>query len=429
MQIGTHTSPQLKQTVTSELIQQLEMLQYSSIDLLEHIQDKVLENPLLEIQENGREKELLRGVRLLHKEVKQEWGSSENAKMSLLEQMPLKRSLTKKQETIMKYLIESLDHHLFLKIDLQQVAIKFTVHVKEIEKLICYLREFEPFGIGSFNSVEFMLRQIELLKETPTLARIFIQEELAAVAKQDLCYLSSKYRVKSSEIQETIQFIKQLQPFPLNPTNCAQVPIILEDAEITFFDGSPFIKMKNDWVSTIYFNKTNIELLMGSSDTKKYYKECMKAAQQLLNGLEERRKTLYKLTEFLVEEQRLFFEKGENYLKPLKLVDAASALQLHESTISRAIRDKYFRFQNKCYSYKYLFPKGLSSNEEIAVTSHVIKRKIKTLIDSENTSKPLSDQQIVHLLLKENVKIARRTVTKYREEMLIPSSMNRRVLN
>ena len=427
MQIRTHTSPQLKQTVTTDLIQQLEMLQLSSIDLFAHIQEKVLENPLLEMNENRRNREMLRGTRMLRKECKQEWVSADDARMSLVEQIPLKRALTKKQEAIMKYLIECLDHHLFLKIEMEQVASKFSVNTKEIEQLICYLREFEPFGTGSFNSVDFMLRQIDGLTDSE-LARSFIQEELAAVARQDLLYLSSKYQVSTKEVQQTIQLIKQLQPFPINQNHCIQVPYIMEDAEITLFDGTLFIKMKNDWISTITLNKTNIELLMQSVDTKKYYKDCMRAAQQLLNGLEERKKTLYKLTEFLVKEQRLFFEKGLNYLKPLKLVDAASALHLHESTISRAIRDKYFIFQNKSYSYKSLFPKGMPSEDKQSVTSHVLKQKIRSLIDSENGSNPLSDQQIVNLLLKDNVKIARRTVTKYREEMLIPSSMNRRVI-
>ena len=186
MQIETHTSPQLKQTVTSDLIQQLELLQLSSVDLLEHIQDKVLGNPLLEIKENRREKEILRGSRIFLKDVKQEWISSENTKMSLIEQMPLKRALTKKQEAIMKYLIECLDHHLFLKIEIEQVARKFSVNTKEIEQLICYLREFEPFGTGSFSSVDFMLRQIDLIRDSPSFARVFIQEELAAVARKDL---------------------------------------------------------------------------------------------------------------------------------------------------------------------------------------------------------------------------------------------------
>lgn len=429
MQLQMQPSPQLKQTVTTELIQQLELLQLSTPDLWKHVEEKVLENPLLELNDKKLNKEILKGLTFQQnkRSLTQEITSPKHSKMSLYEQIPLKNNFTQKQIHILKYLIESLDHHLFLTIQTEEVAYIFNVPQSEVKKMQHYLQCFEPYGIGFSNSIEFMVHQLEHYPVNHKYIIQFVREELNAIARQDIHYLSGKYQLSRNEVLEAIACIKSLQPFPIHAIDDVQVQHIIPDIELKKVDGMFCIELNQNALPNITFNFTNMELLKSHKEAKTYYKERLKTAQFLINGIEERKKTLFNIMNVLLDKQRGFFEKGPSAVQPLTLNETAEVLNLHESTISRAIRDKYFLFENQIYPFKYLFQKGIQTDDTKGITSDYVKRCIQALIKNENVQRPFSDQQIVEWLKKQNVKIARRTVTKYREEMLIPSSKNRKM--
>ena len=418
-------SPQLKQVMTMATIFHLELLQLTNEELATTISDKLLENPFLQIEDCWNGSTVDSSYRKSYEPTYPIAQKQDRMVDYLLEYLPLQKQLPKMQEQVLNYLIHHLDEHLFLTIDVNEVSKKFSISEQEVMNCIEILQSFEPFGIATKNTRHFLEVQVNLDPSAPPFALPFVQQELKAIAELSVPYLMKKYKLSKQEVLATITYIKTLQPFPKYPTLDEPAVFIIPDMEISLCAGEWIIEMNNQLLPNVSLNESYVALIKGQSDCKSYVEQHLKDALLLLEGIAERKKTLYRIMNWLLKKQSAFLEKGPSGMNALRLVDAANDLSLHESTISRAIRNKYVRTPYGTLSLKDFFPKGMLYKENLNVTSERIKQRIEQLIAEECSAQPLSDQQLVEYLMKENIHISRRTVAKYRESLYIPNSMKR----
>lgn len=441
MRVSLEVSQTQKISMTTELLQHLEILHYSGEELEGYIYKKANDNPLLLVEDSKFQKSF-KDVLQLASVFTNNRGNNHSEKIDslqttltqkdslehyLLEQIPLHISLSKKDQSILKYLICSLDDRLLLDVEIEEVAEKFEITTEHVEAILDIFQTFEPIGVGARSFTDYLLIQIERDITAPPLAVDFVKFELENLATLSLRILSKKYGTTIKETQETLDYIRRLNPFPITEGNFKPIQYIVPDAEVIKRNDQWVIQLNRKYLPTVSISNTYVDLLESDPDpaTKKYYQDCLKDALLLMQGIEQRDKTIYSLLRVLLEKQLDFFEKGIQEIKPMRLKDAAIILSVHESTISRTIRSKYIRTPHGIYALQSLFHKGFVNNSGKMDSISYVKRRIKELIDSENPDNRLSDQQITDILGEEDIQISRRTVSKYREGLNIFSSSKR----
>ncbi|WP_320939429.1 RNA polymerase factor sigma-54 [Lysinibacillus capsici] len=436
--MNLNVSQQITQTLTTELIHQLELLQYSSSELEQHIYEKSNENPLLTVIEKNMNhtKDIvdlatmsIKGIQPKQKQqydfIQTRLTQQHSYITQLLDQIPLHLSLTQHDREILKYFIHNLDEHLFLNVDLSKVAKSFNISLDHINTLLDLLQTFEPLGVGVRNMKEYLLIQIYNDIEAPPFAAPFIQHHLEQVANLSIKLLSTTYDTSIEETQRTIQYIRNLKPIPASLDNNATSVYIIPDIIISKLNGEWIIELNNRFLPKIEINQDYVDLLKESVEDYAYYQQCMNDIIALTQGIAQRDKTLYSLTRLLLDLQASFFEHGIKALYPMRLKDVAQALNMHESTISRAVKNKFIRTAHGIFALQSLFTKGIINDSGKLDSVSYIKSRIKKLVENENRKTPLSDQQLTEKLETEGIRISRRTVSKYRKELNIANSSKR----
>ncbi|MEG0471125.1 MAG: RNA polymerase factor sigma-54 [Solibacillus sp.] len=442
MQMAMNTTQKVTQILTAQLVQHLDILQYSINELEQYIYEKANENPLLVVTDAKAKSEYKEIMKLAScnlntfsshnsptkseefNSIEMKLAQKESYESYLLEQVPMHENLSALDLKILTFLIQSLDHRLFLDVPLEIVAENFKTTFDHVEGILDLLQTFEPVGVGARSYKEYLLIQIDLDLFAPKMAAPFIQSDLELVATQAIKQLSKKYKMPIIEVKETIQYIKKLKPImPGNPFETT--PYVIPDIEITELNGEWIVKLNRHYLPSISIDEEYVAMLKNDANYKEYYQRSMNDALALMQGIEQRDKTLYGLARWLVQLQEAFFTTGLEAIKPMRLKDIAEVLGVHESTVSRAIRGKFVQVPHGIYALQSLFTKGLvNSSGKIDSIMH-IKTRLKQLIEAEDKQKPLADQQITNILCEEGIQISRRTVAKYREEMNIVSSFNR----
>ena len=438
LKMNLNVSQQITQTLTTELIHQLELLQYSSSELEQHIYEKSNENPLLTVIEKNMNhtKDIvdlatmsMKGIQPKQKQqydfIQTRLTQQHSYITQLLDQIPLHLNLTSHDRDILKYFIHTLDEHLFLNVDLSKVAESFNISLDHIKTLLDLLQTFEPLGVGARNFKEYLLIQIYNDREAPPFAAPFIQHHLEQVANLSIKLLSTTYDISIEETQRTIQYIRNLKPIPASLDNNATSEYIIPDIIITKLNEEWIIELNNRFLPKIEINQDYVDLLKESVEDYAYYQNCMNDIIVLTQGIAQRDKTLYSLTRLLLDLQASFFEHGINALSPMRLKDVAQALNMHESTVSRAVKNKFIRTAHGIFALQSLFTKGITNDSGKLDSVSYIKRRIKELVGNENRKTPLSDQQLTEKLETEGIRISRRTVSKYRKELNIANSSKR----
>ena len=411
----------MTQRLMPQMIQHLNLLQLTTMELGELIQKKSLENPLIDMVESTIEKpyDWLNLAFEKGPTAKMDYDlvfpQTNSPRDFLIEQIPL--TTQEDEKLILEYLIDSLDERLFLTVTAEEICNKFNVSLLKAQNLIEILQSFEPVGVGVGNVTQFLLMQINLKCEVPRFAKEFVIHEIKAMAKMDILNLSKRYSISVSEVLQTIDFIKEL---PRTTTNSIveNAPFIVPDASVYKIDGDWIIKLEDRALPSVRLNDLYVEIL--KSVEKDYLQHCMRDYVTLVQGIDFRKKTLYAIIDYLVVNQLHFFERGIKALKPMGLRDVAQALNLHESTISRAIKGKYLYTKFGNIALQDLFVKSVGNS-----TTSSIFEDIANLINNEPKNAPYSDQQIAILLQQKGIQISRRTVAKYREQLNIPSSQKR----
>jgi RNA polymerase sigma-54 factor len=298
----------------------------------------------------------------------------------------------------------------------------------------------EPVGCGARDVRECLMAQLEALGESNRLAARLIQEHLPDLQQHKLPNLSKHLGVSVEDLLSELQIIRALDPYPGRRYSSDEPILITPEIYIEKLDelsddgdelGGYVIYFADDGSPRLRINTTYQQMLGKPNTTKEerdFIRDKMRSAVDLLRNIEHRRQTIYKVVESIVRRQRDFLDKGVEYLKPMMLKDIAEDIGMHLSTVSRVVNRKYAHTPQGVIELRRFFTEGMMNEEGEEVSTRIIKLRIKKLIEEEDSHNPITDDQVVKILAKEGIKLSRRTVAKYRDQMQIPGSRERRAV-
>jgi RNA polymerase sigma-54 factor len=334
------------------------------------------------------------------------------------------------RQLIGSHLIDMVDEAGYLQADLHQLALKLGAPLEMVEDVLATLQTFDPPGVFARSLGECLALQLkEQNRYDPQIAALL--DNLDLLAAHNFAALRKAVGTEMSEITEMIEEIKRLNPKPGLKFGTVQVQPVVPDILVrSASDGSWIIELNNDTLPRVLVNRTYFAQVSKTSRTEKdkgYLLECLQTANWLVKSLDQRARTIMKVSEEIVRQQDAFFTHGVQYLRPLNLRTVADAISMHESTVSRVTSNKYMSTPRGIFELKYFFTSSIASaGDGEAHSSEAVRHRIKQMIDGECAKAVLSDDKLVEKLNAEGIDIARRTVAKYREAMRIPSSVQRR---
>ncbi|MDX6694389.1 MAG: polymerase sigma-54 factor [Blastocatellia bacterium] len=308
-----------------------------------------------------------------------------------------------------------------------------------VEEARAAVMRLDPVGCGARDARECLLVQLEVRGQSERLAARLIQEHLMELQQHKLPNLSKLIGVDVETLLEEVSLIRTLDPYPGRRYSSDEPVLIspeiyiekldeLDDMEelggyIIYFadDGSPRLRISQNYQQMLGQQTT-------SKETRDFIRDKMRSAVDLLRNIEHRRQTIYKVVESIVRRQREFLDKGVQYIKPMMLKDIAEDIGMHLSTVSRVVNRKYAHTPQGVIELRRFFTEGMTNEDGEEVSTRIIKLKIKKLIEEEDSHNPITDDQVVKILLKDGIKLSRRTVAKYRDQMQIPGSRERRAV-
>lgn len=451
MDFSLNLTQEQKLVMTQEMQLSVKLLQMSSFELQEYVEKEVQENPVLDAKVSSETRE--ENNKMDYKELVKylefdnyshhNYEKKDDEEVSPFNFISEKKSLKeflKEQirelgvkdfiKYVCLYIIENIDERGYLEINDEEISQDLKISIALAEHCVKIIQSLEPSGIGARDLKECL--KIQINKKGIKDKNIFeiIDNYLELLAENKYNNIAKILSIDVKKAQEYGDVIKSLHPRPsIGFFTGEEVKYITPDAYIKKIDNEYFIIMNDDMLPKLTINTIYKEIIRDENDKDAvdYVKEKLNSAMFLIKSIQHRKSTIYKVLEKILEVQRDYFDYGDEYLKPMTLKEIAEELSVHESTISRAIRDKYIYTNKGTIRIKDLFTTAISSNtsgEDVSVK--IIKKAIKDIIDKEDKQKPLSDQVICDLINKEDMNISRRTVAKYREELGIKSSKGRK---
>jgi len=343
-------------------------------------------------------------------------------------------SKDEREKSLGKVLIGNLDENGYLTDPLEEIAASQHATPQELEKVLHLIQTFEPTGVGARNLRECLLLQLEnKTGETARKAYQLVHDHFEDMEKRRYPAITKALECTDDQLREVLLFIAGLEPKPGRSFQEGDTKYITPDVYVRKIEGEYVVVLNDEPVPKLRISSYYRRLLkdpkaLDVKETKKFLENKIQSALWLIKNIEQRRKTIYRVTEAIFRIQRDFLEVGISALKPLTLKQVADMIGMHESTVSRVTTHKYVQTPRGLFELKFFFTSGLESVDGMDVSSLSVKEKIKEMVAQEPPQKPYSDQKIMQLLNSQGLNIARRTIAKYREELKIPSASQRRKL-
>lgn len=328
-----------------------------------------------------------------------------------------------------EYLIDNVDRNGYLTLKLSETAAFFNVPLKRVERVLELLQSFDPPGVCARNVKECLKIQLLQMGYDNRDIMEMVENHLEDLAENRITHIAKSVGVGVERVVSISDLIRSLEPRPGREFyEYEDIKIIIPDVIVREMDGG-FVAIINEEALPIinisgYYKKVLKDDI--SIEAKKFIQSRIDSVQWLIKCIEQRKLTLNKVTDCIIKHQSEFFKKGKAYIKPLTLKEVARDVNMHESTVSRTVSGKYLQCAWGVFDMKFFFPGRISTPSGKDMTSESIKSKIKEIIDSENKKSPLSDNDIVGILIKSGMEISRRTVAKYRSDMNIPVAAKRK---
>ena len=462
--------------MTPQLQQAIKFLQLSRLELCQTINHEMEANPLLEevpvdeIEEKAAEEgkkeepvskeEPLREVRIKEtiredfdwdsyiSEYNTAWASSPhegaedrpsfesliapktNLYSHLLWQLQLS-DLDETQRGIGGYIIGNIDSDGYLQTSIDNIMSETHQSREEVLRVLDIIHEFDPVGVGARDNSECLLIQLRFQGLGGSIAEKIVTDHMKQLEKKRYTHIAKSLGVSLEKVLDAVSIIAFLEPKPGRFYNDEETIYIIPDVYVYKMGDEFVIFLNEDGLPKLRISSFYRETLAKKDDlsrsTREYIREKLKGASWLIKSIHQRQRTIYKVTESIVKFQRDFFDSGPAHLKPMVLRDVAEDIQMHESTVSRVMNNKYMYSPFGIFELRYFLNSGIQSVDGAdKVGSLSVKERIKEIIKGEDKSKPFSDQEIVHILKRLNIDIARRTVAKYREMLgILPSSQRK----
>ncbi|OCG25822.1 RNA polymerase factor sigma-54 [Gilliamella sp. Fer1-1] len=458
-------------SMTPQLQLAIRLLQLSTLELQQEIQTELENNPLLEIADQYDEISVKQNDEIEHIDTREALDSQE-----IPDNIPLDASLDdiytagtpsgtnsdyrndelpiyqgETHETLHDYLewqleltpfseidraiavslIEAIDERGYLTVSTEEILEEQgndEIELAEVEAVLKRIWNFDPIGVGARTLQECLSIQTQHLV-SPPLVKLIIDNYLDLLANRDYRTLKKVLNANDEQLKEAVDFIQHLQPYPGDFINMSAPDYVIPDVLVKKVNGSWVVDLNNDIMPTLRINQqyAAMEKTVSESDSQ-YIRSHLQNANWFIKSIENRNETLLKVSQFIVEHQREFFELGTEYMRPMILSDVASAIEMHESTVSRVTTQKYLQCPTGIFELKFFFSSHVNTQSGGEASSTAIRALIKKYISAEDSKKPLSDSKLVSLLEEQGIIIARRTVAKYREALSIPPSSQRKQL-
>ncbi len=470
--------PQLRQSLdlrlsqrlalTPSLLQKIELLQLNKLELQEMLTQALIENPILEevtepevprepsleekapeATQDAREKDSFEEIDFQYffdeyldtgyKNREVEDPEKPSFETFLVRPPSLTDHLTSQlgladvdahTAEIAQQIIGNLDEDGYLLLGIEELCQLTTATREEAEAALRLVQSFDPVGVAARDLRECLLLQLEARGLRESLAWRIISEHLALLESHKFKELATRTGSSFETVLQAVDTIKHLIPKPGQKYNPQNVNYVQPEVTISKVDGEFVIIQNDEGMPQLRMNSSYRELLKSngvSGETKTFLREKFRSAVELLRSVNQRKRTIYRVCDVIVKRQRDFLERGASALRPMLIKDVAYELGVHSSTISRVVTNKYVDTPQGVMELRKFFTMGVESpdGEELSIVQ--VKLKIRKLIESESKGKPYSDNQLGQLLKRDNVFITRRTVAKYREQMQIPGSRERRI--
>jgi RNA polymerase sigma-54 factor len=469
--------------MTPQLQQAIKLLQLSRLELIDMIQQEMEENPLLEevtveeypeeaaVPEEGEIDIAVReeigtveraeevtgegdgkeefdwnnyledygpvGVRYdRERDETLSWDNVLSEKKTLADHLMWQLKLARFTELEMKVgeqIIGNIDYNGYLVATTEEIAVQARVEQHFVEEVLKKVQDFDPPGIAARDIRECLLIQAGIFGISDPLIEAIITHHMKDLEIKNYANISRKLKVPLESVLQAVVSISNMDPKPGSRYQVDSVSTIVPDVFV-FKSGDEYkILLNDDGLPRLRISNFYRDIMGGISSNhdsesgRKYIRERMQSATWLIKSIQQRHRTIYKVTESILKFQREFFDEGIQYLKPLVLRDVADDVEMHESTISRVVTNKYMHSPRGIFELKYFFSSGIQKTDGDTLASKSVREEIKKIIGGENPRKPYSDQDIVKMLEKSGIAIARRTVAKYREMMgILPSSRRKK---
>jgi RNA polymerase sigma-54 factor len=329
-------------------------------------------------------------------------------------------------------IIGNIDDDGYLQASTDEICAMGDYPCEEVTKALSMVQSFDPIGVGARDLKECLLLQIRHLELDDTPVEAMVSEHLDLLQSHRFADIAKAMGLPQEDVVHHCEIIRRLDPQPGSKYTPRKSQYVTPDVYIVKVDDNYEIVLNEDRLPQLRISSLYRRMLENKSadneETRAYVKEKLRSALWLIKSVDQRQKTIYKVSESIVRQQREFLDNGVEFLKPLVLRDVAMDIGMHESTVSRVVSNKYMHTPQGVCEMKYFFHSGIASTYGENVSSVTIKQKIRKIVEEENPKKPLSDSKIVKILEREGLVLARRTIAKYREELRIPPSNQRKNL-
>jgi RNA polymerase sigma-54 factor len=470
-----HLKLSQKLIMTPSLQQAIKLLQLSKLELQEVLNQELLENPLLEETAEETKSEEAEA-----EETPQEQKAEEEAKPTDKEkdsfdeidydayfqdyieygynprmteeheEFPIENTLTRPPnladhltwqlnmsdaapavKEIANFLIGNIDEDGYLRVTAEEVEKAGPWEPEGVEKAIHTVQSLDPIGVAARDLRECLLLQLRYLDLDNEMVELIIRDHWDMFMGRHFVQLAKLLSIDLKELEAIVEIIKRLDPKPGRKYSNERAIYVEPDVYIQKVGDEYIIILNEDGMPKLRINGSYRQMLnhmdsKSDGETVNYIKDKIRSAVWLIKSLDQRQRTIYKVAESIVKHQREFLEKGIDFLRPLVLRDVADDIQMHESTVSRVVSNKYMHTPRGLFLMKYFFHSGIDSDYGEDISSLTVKKKIQGFIQGEDPRRPLSDSKIMKILNDDGINIARRTVAKYRDELNIPSSTDRK---
>jgi RNA polymerase sigma-54 factor len=465
-----------KQILTPGLVQMVSVLALNRLELREMINQEIMANPVLDeaVEDDGVTAESYTDEAFLKKETEKlpetpaanpfdefDFGSfftqyldagterSANGEREEIEKPSFDKFLSSPQsladhlnwqlsvsicsETVRKIaesIVGNLDENGYLTATLDEILQAGSYSMEDVEEALAMVQEFDPPGIAARDLQECLLMQLKLVDPQNTLAQQIIAEHLKLLQNNQLKEVARALNRPVELVKRAVDVIKRLDPRPGLRYNRTQPRLVEPDVQFRKVDGEWQVFMNDDDLPQLRLNPTYRRLLARDAadrDVRNYVKERFTAAIQLMKNIEQRKHTIQRVCLSILRRQGDFLDYGADHLKPMMIKEVAEEVGVHPSTVSRAVANKYVHTPQGVLELRYFFSESVNGPQGSEMSLLSLKRRVKKMIEDEDTAHPFTDEQITKKLCDEGINVTRRTVAKYREDLRIPSTHRRRV--
>ncbi|MDL5055757.1 RNA polymerase factor sigma-54 [Oscillatoria laete-virens NRMC-F 0139] len=452
-----NVSQKLGNTIAPQMQQSLQMLQASTLELESIVQQELQANPVLEEildkpkdNESGEDAsgaeddfdefgqsdydpgyQSDRNSRQIDDERRQFFFDSvterESLQQHLMGQIPLSEIGDADKKTA-ELLIGSIDDRGYLATPLEELSYTSGILESDLERVLAVIQTFHPVGVGARNLSECLAIQLDRLGKRGSIEWVIVTGHLDALSHKKYPDIARQLKIPVTEVQRAADFIATLSPRPGSLFSSDPDQYIVPDVEIRRVDGDFVIIMNDARIPNLRISDTYKDMMGSESrgEVRHYIRDKIRAGKFLIKSIHQRQQTIQNIARELLRHQREFFERGKAHLKPLTMAEVAADVGVHETTVSRAIANKYIQTPFGIFEMKYFFTTGYTSDSGEVVSNSSVKDALAELVRGEDPKRPYSDMEIVDLLQKKGIPIARRTVAKYRQELnILPSNLRR----